>query len=73
MGSGQSGNSLWTRARTDITDDEYNEFYKHVAHDFEDPMTWSHHKVEGKSEYTAFSMCRRGRRLISGIERVHGV
>ena len=34
--------ALWTRARTDITDDEYNEFYKHVAHDFEDPMTWSH-------------------------------
>ena len=64
--------ALWTRARTDITDDEYNEFYKHVAHDFEDPMTWSHHKVEGKSEYTGFSMCRRGRRLISGIERVHG-
>ena len=44
--------ALWTRPRTDITDDEYNEFYKHVAHDFEDPMTWSHHKVEGKSEYT---------------------
>ena len=44
--------ALWTRARTDITDDEYNEFYKHVAHDFEDPMIWSHHKVEGKSEYT---------------------
>ncbi|HAN80302.1 MAG TPA: molecular chaperone HtpG [Gammaproteobacteria bacterium] len=44
--------ALWTRPRTDITDDEYNEFYKHVAHDFEDPMIWSHHKVEGKSEYT---------------------
>ena len=44
--------ALWTRARTDITDDEYKEFYKHVAHDFEDPMIWSHHKVEGKSEYT---------------------
>jgi len=44
--------ALWTRPRSDITDDEYNEFYKHVAHDFEDPMTWSHHKVEGKSEYT---------------------
>ena len=44
--------ALWTRSRTDITDEEYNEFYKHVAHDFEDPMTWSHHKVEGKSEYT---------------------
>ena len=44
--------ALWTRSRADITDEEYNEFYKHVAHDFEDPMTWSHHKVEGKSEYT---------------------
>ena len=44
--------ALWTRPRTEITDEEYNEFYKHVAHDFEDPMTWSHHKVEGKSEYT---------------------
>lgn len=44
--------ALWTRPRTEITDEEYTEFYKHVAHDFEDPMTWSHHKVEGKSEYT---------------------
>ena len=44
--------ALWTRPRTEITDEEYAEFYKHVAHDFEDPMTWSHHKVEGKSEYT---------------------
>ncbi|MDF1783920.1 MAG: molecular chaperone HtpG [Litorivicinaceae bacterium] len=44
--------ALWTRSRTEITDEEYTEFYKHVAHDFEDPMTWSHHKVEGKSEYT---------------------
>jgi molecular chaperone HtpG len=44
--------ALWTRPRTEITNEEYTEFYKHVAHDFEDPMTWSHHKVEGKSEYT---------------------
>ena len=44
--------ALWTRPRTEITDEEYTEFYKHVAHDFEDPMSWSHHKVEGKSEYT---------------------
>ena len=44
--------ALWTRPRTEITDEEYTEFYKHVAHDFEEPMTWSHHKVEGKSEYT---------------------
>ncbi len=44
--------ALWTRPRTEVTDEEYAEFYKHVAHDFEDPLTWSHHKVEGKSEYT---------------------
>ena len=44
--------ALWTRPRSEITDEEYTEFYKHVAHDFEDPITWSHHKVEGKSEYT---------------------
>ena len=44
--------ALWTRSRNEITDEEYNEFYKHVAHDFEEPMSWSHHKVEGKSEYT---------------------
>ena len=44
--------ALWTRPRNEIGDEEYKEFYKHVAHDYEDPMTWSHHKVEGKSEYT---------------------
>ena len=44
--------ALWTRPRSEITDEEYTEFYKHVAHDFEDPMTWSHHKVEGKTDYT---------------------
>lgn len=44
--------ALWTRPRAEITDEEYTEFYKHVAHDFEDPMTWSHHKVEGKTDYT---------------------
>ncbi|MEH6636975.1 MAG: molecular chaperone HtpG [Halioglobus sp.] len=45
--------ALWTRSRTEISDDEYNEFYKHVSHDFEDPLTWSHNKVEGKLEYTS--------------------
>jgi molecular chaperone HtpG len=44
--------ALWTRPRNDVSDEEYTEFYKHVAHDFEDPMTWSHHKVEGKTDYT---------------------
>ena len=45
--------ALWTRPRTDVADDEYVEFYKHVAHDFEAPITWSHNKVEGKREYTS--------------------
>ncbi|HLV19199.1 MAG TPA: molecular chaperone HtpG, partial [Pseudomonas sp.] len=45
--------ALWTRPRTEITDEEYKEFYKHVGHDFEDPLAWSHNKVEGKLEYTS--------------------
>jgi len=43
--------ALWARARKDVTDEEYNEFYKHVAHDFEPPLAWSHNRVEGKQEY----------------------
>jgi molecular chaperone HtpG len=43
--------ALWTRAKSDITDDEYKEFYKHVGHDFADPLAWSHNRVEGKTEY----------------------
>ena len=45
--------ALWTRSRADITDDEYKEFYKHVSHDFADPLTWSHNRVEGKLDYTS--------------------
>jgi molecular chaperone HtpG len=45
--------ALWTRARSDITDEEYREFYQHVAHDFAEPLAWSHNKVEGKREYTS--------------------
>jgi molecular chaperone HtpG len=48
-----SAKALWTRPRSEITDDEYKEFYKHVSHDFDDPQTWSHNKVEGKLEYTS--------------------
>ena len=43
--------ALWVRGKKDITDDEYREFYKHVAHDFEDPLAWSHNRVEGKQDY----------------------
>ncbi|EHC68908.1 Chaperone protein HtpG, partial [Salmonella enterica subsp. enterica serovar Johannesburg str. S5-703] len=45
--------ALWTRNKSEIKDDEYNEFYKHIAHDFTDPLTWSHNRVEGKQEYTS--------------------
>jgi len=45
--------ALWTRSRTEVSDEEYQEFYKHVSHDFEDPLTWSHNRVEGKLEYTS--------------------
>ena len=45
--------ALWTRSRSDVSEDEYKEFYKHVSHDFEDPLKWSHNKVEGKLEYTS--------------------
>jgi molecular chaperone HtpG len=45
--------ALWTRARSEIKDEEYREFYKHVAHDFEDPIDWSHNRVEGTNEYTS--------------------
>ncbi|MEQ5837071.1 molecular chaperone HtpG [Marinobacter sp. NFXS9] len=45
--------ALWTLPRTEISDEEYKGFYKHIAHDFEDPLTWSHNKVEGKLDYTS--------------------
>ena len=45
--------ALWTRSRSEISDKEYREFYKHVSHDFEDPLSWSHNRVEGRLEYTS--------------------
>ena len=45
--------ALWTRPRNEVEDEEYIAFYKHVAHDFSDPLSWSHNKVEGKLEYTS--------------------
>ncbi|MCC4116186.1 molecular chaperone HtpG [Aromatoleum toluclasticum] len=45
-------NALWTRAKSDITDDEYKAFYKHVGHDYDEPLAWSHARVEGRHEYT---------------------
>ena len=43
--------ALWARAKKDVSEDEYREFFKHVAHDFEPPLAWSHNRVEGKQEY----------------------
>ena len=46
-------NALWTRAKSEVTDQQYAEFYKHIAHDYADPLAHSHNKVEGKLEYTS--------------------
>jgi molecular chaperone HtpG len=48
-----SASALWARPRNEISDEEYNEFYKHVAHDFEDPLCHTHNRVEGNLEYTS--------------------
>ena len=48
-----SATALWTRPRTEISEEEYREFYKHLSHDFADPLRWSHNQVEGKREYTS--------------------
>ncbi len=45
--------ALWTREKSEISDEEYKEFYKHISHDFADPLSWAHNKVEGKTEYTS--------------------
>ncbi len=44
-------NALWARNKADITDEQYREFYKHITHDVNDPLTWTHNKVEGRTEY----------------------
>ncbi|MDX3904472.1 MAG: molecular chaperone HtpG [Pigmentiphaga sp.] len=44
--------ALWTRNKSEISNEQYAEFYKHVAHDFEEPLAWTHNRVEGRSEYT---------------------
>ena len=45
--------ALWTRSKNDVSDEEYKEFYKHLSHDFADPLLWAHNKVEGNQEYTS--------------------
>ena len=48
-----SATALWTRNKSDVTDEEYQEFYKHISHDFGNPLTWAHNRVEGNMEYTS--------------------
>ena len=48
-----SATALWTRPRSDVSEDDYKEFYKYLTHDFADPLSWSHNRVEGKREYTS--------------------
>ena len=48
-----SATALWTRSRSEVGKEEYEAFYKHISHDFENPLTWSHNKVEGKLDYTS--------------------
>jgi len=47
-----SASALWTRSKKDITAEQYKAFYKNISHDFEEPLTWSHNRVEGSTEYT---------------------
>ena len=67
--------ALWKRAKKDISDEEYREFYKHIAHDFEDPLLWTHSHVEGKYEYTTlFYIPRRAPfDLFDRDREMHGV
>jgi molecular chaperone HtpG len=48
-----TGTALWMRSKSDISEEEYREFYKHIAHDFDDPLEWIHNRVEGTNEYTS--------------------
>lgn len=48
-----SAQALWTRSRTELSDEDYQNFYRHISHDFAEPLCWSHNRVEGKLEYTS--------------------
>ncbi len=69
-----SASALWTRSKNDISDDEYTEFYKHVGHDFEEPLARSHNQVEGKYEYTSLLFIpKRAPFDMWERERQHGI
>jgi molecular chaperone HtpG len=66
--------ALWNCAKSDLKDEEYKEFYKHIAHDFEDPLTWSHNKVEGEQEYTSLLYIpKRAPYDLWNREKAHGL
>ena len=66
--------ALWTRPKNEITDEEYKEFYKHIAHDFEDPLAWIHSRVEGANEYTSlFYIPQRAPFDLYDRESKHGI
>jgi molecular chaperone HtpG len=66
--------ALWTRPKSEISEDEYREFYKHVAHDFEDPTAWVHSHVEGRQQYTTlFYIPKRAPFDLWDRDRRHGV
>ncbi len=67
-------NALWTRPKADIQDSEYHEFYKHVAHDFDEPLAWVHSKVEGRRSYTSlFYLPKHASFDLWDRERQHGI
>ena len=66
--------ALWTRPKSEITDDEYKAFYKHIAHDFEDPLAWIHSRVEGANEYISlFYIPQRAPFDLYDRESKHGI
>ncbi len=69
-----SASALWARSKNEITAEEYNEFYKHVGHDYEDPLAYSHNKVEGNTNYTTlFYVPQRAPFDLWERDRAHGV
>ncbi len=67
-------NALWTRNKAEITDEQYKEFYKHVAHDFDEPLAWSHARIEGRQEYTELLFIpKRAPFDLYERERRHGI
>jgi molecular chaperone HtpG len=67
-------NAMWTRPKSELSEDDYKQFYKHVSHDWEEPLAWSHAKVEGRQEYTELLYVpKRAPFDLYDRERRHGV